>query len=268
MPDGLATGMLHRNMNDAPPPRVAALHRYPVKGLSAETLAAVDLVSGRGFPDDRRFAIALGTTAYDPTEPKWLPKSAFFQLARHERLAMLQSRYDSSTETLSLARSGKVVAHGKATDPQGRAVIGEFLSAFLAGEGQSRPKLVEGPGASLSDCGEAMVSIVGDASVADLARVVGRPLDRLRFRANIYVVGFRPWEELGWVGRELMIGGARLAVVERIGRCAATNVDLATGDRDVNLPRSLQQSFGHADMGVYARVIASGRIAGGDAVTF
>jgi uncharacterized protein len=34
----------------------------------------------------------------------------------------------------------------------------------------------------------------------------------------------------------------------------------------MNLPRALQQAFGHADMGVYARVIAGGRVAVGDPV--
>lgn len=265
MPTTVKQSMLHRNMADAPSPRVAALYRYPVKGLSAEALDAVDLFPGRGFPDDRRFAVALGTTAYDQTEPAWQPKSAFFQLARHERLAMLASRYDSSTGMLALSRGGRLVAHGKATDPQGRAIIGEFLTAFLDG-GQGRPRLVEGPQEGLADCGEALVSIIGEASVADLARVVGKPVARLRFRANVFVAGTRPWEELGWVGRTIALGGARLEVVHRIGRCAATNVDPATAERDMNLPLALQRAFGHADMGVYARVIESGRVTADDAI--
>lgn len=267
MPNRHDTRMLHRNMDDAPSRRVAALLRYPVKGLSAEALDAVDLALGHGFPDDRRFAVALGTTAYDQTEPAWLPKAAFYQLARNERLALLESRYDSRSEVLTLARSGKPVVHGKATDPQGRAVIGEFLAAFLAGEGQGRPRLVEGPEIGLADCGESLVSLIGEASLADLARVVGRTVERLRFRANVYLAGTRPWEEFGWIGRQLSIGSARLEVVDRIGRCAATNVDPATAERDMNLPRALQQAFGHADMGVYARVVNGGRVAAGDKVS-
>ncbi len=254
--------MLHCNMTDAPS-RVAALYRYPVKGLSPEALEAVDVAPAQGFPDDRRFAVALGTTAYDQTEPVWMPKSAFFQLARHERLAMLDSRYDSSTGMLTLARGGKTIAQGKATDPQGRAIVGEFLAAFLDSS-QGRPRLVEGPGIGLADCGEALVSIIGEASIGDLARIVGKPVERLRFRANIYVEGMRAWEELGWIGREIAIGPVRLQVVDRIGRCAATNVDPATAERDMNLPNALQRALGHADMGVYAKVIGGGRIAVGD----
>ena len=62
----------------------------------------------------------------------------------------------------------------------------------------------------LADCGEAVVSIIGMASIADLARVVGKPVERLRFRANIYVEGTRAWEEFDWVDREIAIGGVRL----------------------------------------------------------
>lgn len=256
--------MLQRSMTDVPP-STAALYRYPVKGLTPEALEAVDLVPGRGFPDDRRFAVALGTTAYDQTEPVWQPKAAFFQLARHERLALLESRYDSASGMLALSRNGKQVAHGKAIDPQGRAIIGEFLAAFLD-PGQGRPKLVEGPAIGLADCGESLVSIIGEASIADLARVVGKPIERLRFRANLYVGGTRPWEEFGWIDREIRIGPVRFEVIARIGRCAATNVDPATAERDMNLPLALQRAFGHADMGVYARVIEGGRIATGDAL--
>jgi len=263
LPPARQSLMLRCNMTDPSSRRIAALYRYPVKGLTGEALEAVDLAPGRAFPDDRRFAIALGTTSYDQTEPVWLPKASFFQLARHERLALLASHYDSESGMLTLSRGGKPVAHGKATAPQGRAVIGEFLAAFLDA-GQGRPKLVEGPPVTLADCGEALVSIIGEASIADLARVVGKPIDQLRFRANVYVSGTKPWEELSWVGREIALGPVRLKVVDRIGRCAATNVDPATAERDMNLPLALQRAFDHGDMGIYAKVIDGGRIAKGD----
>ena len=69
------------------------------------------------------------------------------------------------------------------------------------------------------------------------------------------------------VGREIAIGsGARLKVVKRIVRCAATNVDPQTGERDLAIPDTLLRTWGHADCGIYAEVIAPGDIAIGDAV--
>src|SRR3954452_4548231 len=43
---------------------VAAIYRYPVKGLSAEALDRVTLAPGDCLPQDRRFAIALPSTRF------------------------------------------------------------------------------------------------------------------------------------------------------------------------------------------------------------
>jgi uncharacterized protein YcbX len=88
----------------------------------------------------------------------------------------------------------------------------------------------------------------------------------LRFRGNIHVSGWPAWPEFDLLGAGLSIGEARLKVVKRIVRCAATNVDPATGIRDLTIPTTLQQTFNHADCGIYAEVVAGGDIAVGDAV--
>jgi uncharacterized protein YcbX len=55
---------------------ITQVYRSPVKGLSAEPLDRVTLAIGRCLPQDRRFAIALGSTHFDPVQPKWLAKPA------------------------------------------------------------------------------------------------------------------------------------------------------------------------------------------------
>ena len=52
--------------------------------------------------------------------------------------------------------------------------------------------------------------------------------------------------------------------MKRIVRCAAANVDPDTGARDLAVPETLLRSFGHADCGVYAEVIETGKIAAGN----
>jgi hypothetical protein len=37
---------------------IACMYRYPIKGLSAEALHAVELAAGEGLPLDRKFALA------------------------------------------------------------------------------------------------------------------------------------------------------------------------------------------------------------------
>ena len=68
--------------------------------------------------------------------------------------------------------------------------------------------------------------------------------------------------------QEIAIGpSARLKVVKRIVRCAATEVDPDTGIRDLPIPNTIMKAYGHMDCGVYAEVIEGGPIAVGDTVT-
>ena len=243
---------------------VARICRYPVKGLSAEDLDRVALRAGEGLAQDRRFALALSTTNFDAAAPRWLPKTSFLMLMRDARLAALRTRFDEDTGVLTIGRGGREVARGRITEPVGRAVVEDFFAAYMRGEAHGKPRLVEAPGHAFSDHRDKVLSLVNLASVRDLERAVGAPVDPLRFRANLYIEGAAPWVEFDWVGSEVSVGGARLGVTGRIDRCAATNVDPRTADRDMNVPRALQRGFGHADMGVYAAVLVAGPVAVGD----
>lgn len=245
---------------------IASIYRYPVKGLSPEPLQRVRLTAGAGLPQDRRFALAHGSTRFDPAAPEWMPKTNFLMLMRNERLARLKTHFDEATGVLTIQRDGKTVASGNLQEVGGRTVIEQFFAAYMDGEARGTPKLVEAPGHMFSDVARKVVSIIGLASVRDLERVVRAPVDPRRFRANVYIEGGRPWEEFDWVDRELRLGGVRLRVVKRIQRCAATNVDPGTGERDLNIPLSLQQGFQHVDTGIYAEVLDGGTIAVGDEV--
>jgi uncharacterized protein YcbX len=137
----------------------------------------------------------------------------------------------------------------------------------MAGAARGAPHLVEAPGHMFSDTRDKVVSIINLASVHDLERVVRQPVEPLRFRANLYIEGAPAWSEFEWVGKDIAIGDARLTVTKRIDRCAATNVNPETAERDRNIPRALQRGFGHIDMGVYAKVVTGGTIATGDSLS-
>ena len=80
------------------------------------------------------------------------------------------------------------------------------------------------------------------------------------------MAGWPAWHEFDLMGEELSAGGARLKVVKRIVRCAATNVDPQTGIRDMEIPPTLMRTFDHMDCGVYAEVIGAGDVRIGDAI--
>ena len=110
---------------------VAAIRRYPVKGLSPETLEEVQLSEGEGLPGDRRFALALGSTPTDGPESPWMPKTSFLTLLAHEKLAALETRFEADSGILVIERGGKPVARGKITESVGRALIEEFFAAYM-----------------------------------------------------------------------------------------------------------------------------------------
>jgi uncharacterized protein YcbX len=248
------------------PARIRSIYRYPVKGLSAEPLASAQLQPGRTIAADRLYAIENGPSGFDPASPSYFPKQRFLMLMRNERLAGLATGFDEATHVLTIRDGGKVVASGDLRTAEGRTAVEAFFASYCADELAGPPKVLHADGHSFSDVAAKVVSIINLASVAAIADVVEAPVDPLRFRANIYVDGWSAWDEFDLVGREIAIGGARAKVVKRIVRCAATNVEPGTGIRDLAIPKTLMQRFGHADCGIYAEIIAGGTIAVGDTI--
>lgn len=246
---------------------IEALYRYPVKGLTPERLARTRLAVGETIPGDRRYAVENGPSGFDPAAPAYLAKTHFLMLMRNERLARLDARYDDASHVLTLRHEGREVARGDLSTPEGRRAIEDFFARYSADELRGAPRLLAAEGHSFSDVARKVVSIINLASVAAIETAVGAPVHPLRFRGNLYVAGWPAWREFDLVERELAVGReARLKVVKRIVRCAATNVDPDTGMRDLALPKSLMQSFGHMDCGVYAEVMTGGEIAAGDSI--
>lgn len=248
------------------PASVADIYRYPVKGLTPEPLADVALTPGEPLPSDRRYAIENGPIGFDPAAPRHFPKSQFLMLMRNERLAELRSHYDDASHTLTIRQDGADAARADLRTPEGRSAIEAFFAANFADELRGPPKVLSADGHSFSDVGRNVVSIINLASVEDLAKVIGRPVHPLRFRGNLHVTGWPAWHEFELMDRVLAIGEARLKVVKRIKRCAATNVDPDSAARDMTIPATLLQTYGHPDCGIYAEVIAGGRIAAGDRI--
>jgi uncharacterized protein len=252
---------------------ISAIYRYPVKGLSPEKLESVALSPGRCLPQDRRFAIALPSTRFDPERPEWLSKTHFVMLMRDEKLAQLQTRFDGETNELRVERAGTTALQENLSDAEGRRRAEAFFDEFLAGEVEGPLRVVEAPGHTFADARrkpnattDQYVSLINLASIAALEQSIGAPVAPLRFRANVYFDGVPAWSELDWLGSEIAVGGARLRVIAAITRCAATQVNPATAARDLEIVGALQRGFGHNLMGIYAEMTEGGEIATGDMI--
>ncbi len=242
---------------------IANIYRYPIKGLTPEPLQSVELSPGQTLPFDRAYAIENGPGRFDPQAPRHLPKITFLMLMRDERLATLRAKFDDTTQTLTIFRDGKQVARGQLATPLGRQLIEQFIAAYMKTELRGAPRIVHADGHSFSDVSAKCVHIVNLASAQEIGRTLGRPVDPLRFRANLYLEGVEPWAEFNWLDKEISVGPARLKVFARTQRCDATNVDPSTGARDMAIPAHLLRTWGHQDVGIYAKVLEGGNIAVG-----
>jgi uncharacterized protein len=214
---------------------ISAIYRYPVKGLSAEKMDCVPLTGGQCLPHDRRFAIALGSTLFDPLNPQWLPKTHFIMLMRAEKLAQLRTRFDTATGVLTIARDGRVLLRVRITEPEGCRLVAEFYENFLGDAAKGPLRVVEASGHAFADArrkpnatADKYISLINRASIAALEAAMDKPVNPIRFRANIYFDGAAAWCEQNWIGSELTLRTARLRVISPITRCAATQVNPVT----------------------------------------
>ena len=245
---------------------VRAIYRYPVKGLTPEPLARVGLSPGNTLPFDRAYAIENGPSGFDSAAPQYLPKIRFLMLMRNSRLAELRTSFDDTSHVLTVRYENREAARGDLRTAEGRAAIERFFAEHCADELRGPPRVLQAPGHSFSDVAKKVVSIINLGSVAELETVTGAPVNPLRFRGNLHIAGWPSWHEFSLLGRTIEIGPARLKVVKRIVRCAATEVDPDTAIRDLPIPRVLIDTYGHGDCGIYAEVIEGGVIAAGDTI--
>ncbi|MES2343567.1 MAG: MOSC domain-containing protein [Pseudomonadota bacterium] len=246
---------------------LAALYRHPIKGFTPERLNFADLTAGQPFPCDRMWAVENGPSGFDPAAPAFIPKQKFTVLMAMADVARARTAYDEASGTLRATAKGQPDFEGVMTNAAGRAAFAAWLTVLLGEEVRGELKVIEAPGHRFMDHPLGHVSIINLATLRELEQKIGRPLDPLRFRANLYVEGWAPWAEMDWAGRELMLGFARAKVFKPIVRCAATHVDPQTAERDMDVVKALFDNYGHMFCGVYMHVTDGGRITVGDACT-
>jgi len=245
-------------------PEIVSIYRYPVKGLSPEALASVRVEAGETLPFDRAWAIENGRSKFDPAQPRHLPKIAFLMLMRNERLAALQTAFDEKTHVLTVRKDGAVLAEGSLDSEDGRTALATFFDAYEADELRGAARIVSAPGHAFTDTATKCLSLINLETVRDIERRLGVPVHPLRFRGNLYVDGLPAWAEYDdWLGKTVSAGGVTFEAYARIDRCAATNVNPETAERDLTLPASLLKAYGHADCGIYMRVIEGSTLSPG-----
>jgi hypothetical protein len=120
---------------------------------------------------------------------------------------------------------------------------------------------------ALTDCRP--VSLISMRTVETVGSDSGIPMDRRRFRANVYVdlAANRGFAEDELIGRRIRIGRRGvLSVLERDPRCKILSLDPDTSAHSPEVLRSVARSHS-ACAGVYCAVLVEGIIAKGDTLT-
>ncbi len=246
-------------------PVITGIYRYPIKGLSAQPLPGVVLDAGKPFPHDRVFALVRPGAPIDGDEPKWAKKGLFIMLMLEEALARVQTHLDIDTRQFTVVQAGQPLLSVDIGSEAGRFEIERFIHRLVPTLA-APPRLVQARAGHFMDKPDNVVSLINLATVRSLEEQWGFRIDPLRFRANFYVDGVRPWQEFDWIGGDIRLGDAIFRVDRRNGRCSATNVDPTSGRRDLDIPGMLRAAFGHKDLGVYLVVRKGGKVVVGDPV--
>jgi len=259
------------------PPRrrsmhLSSLYRFPLKSAAGESLqrCASDSL---GLLGDRRWMVVAAGTGRFLTQ-RILP-----------RMALLQAHWQGDT-ALKLAAPGMPELLVRVPDdktmrcvqvwsanpvvPDAGETAAAWLSDFL-GQACRLVYLPEDDGIQVdldyARLGERTAFsdgfpflLIGQASLDDLARRVGRPLEMLRFRPNLVVSGAEPYAEDGW--KRIRIGQLTFRVVKPCSRCVIPTLDPATGERAPDRePLNTLLSYRKGPGGVFLgqNLIAEGR---------
>jgi uncharacterized protein YcbX len=152
--------------------------------------------------------------------------------------------------------SGAVVA---IDDPALLEMLGDGL------RGENHLSLLRSDRA-LTDCRP--VSLISMQTVMQIEAESGIPVDKRRFRANIYVdfLADSGFAEDKLIGRRLRIGGkAEIMVLERDPRCKMISLDPETGEHNSEILRHVAKAH-EAFAGVYCAVLVEGILTKGDSI--
>jgi uncharacterized protein YcbX len=244
---------------------VAHLVRHPIKSAGYELVQEAALTQGAAFPFDRVWAVAHAAARLaDP--PEWAPKLQFLRGWGSAELMAIACTSNPDRREVTLSHPRRPTETFRPDDPPDAARLIDWLRPLWPGTRPEPARVHAVPGRALTDQDQPLISINSLASLADLSARMGRDLSIHRWRGNIWVQGWRPWAELDLIGRDITVGAVRLRVEEPIGRCRATGANPETGVQDADTMAALEAGYGHADFGVFARVIDGGRVSLGDEV--
>jgi len=246
--------------------KIAQIWRHPIKSHGREALDRVMLTKGQTMPFDRVWAIAHEAAKVNSDDPAWAACANFSRGSKAPSLMAINSQMDEATNVITLTHPNLPTISINLDTPEGANEMIDWVKPICPTERAQPATVYKVPNRGLTDSDFPSVTINSMNSLQDLSDRIGTEVSQLRFRGNLWIENAEPWAELDWVGQTIQIGEARLKVIERTERCTATSSNPVTGDRDIDMIKTLKDNWGHQDFGVRAEVIRSGSIQIGDPV--
>ena len=85
------------------------IFRYPIKGLSGESLNEILLEKDQVLSGDREYAFARSHVSFDEKNPVYLRKTNFLALVKEEKLAKLSTEFNNKSNRLTIKIDKKTV---------------------------------------------------------------------------------------------------------------------------------------------------------------
>lgn len=229
---------------------VESLWRYPVKSMRGEELSEAFL-SFTGVEGDRLYAFRYSRAPKD-----------FPYLTARELPEMLRYRALHEKDAQAVSSVCVEIPMGKRLAIQDELLVTHMSQGMREGDSVTLLSSAK----ALTDCHP--ISLFSVQTARKLGEELGFEMDKLRFRANIYIdlksnCGFG---EDQFVGRKLLVGSqAVVEVIERDQRCKMITLDPDTTHAEPSLMRQVAREHdGRA--GVYASVLVEGMVKAGDAI--
>ena len=252
--------------------KIDSLWRYPVKSMRGEELDEA-FASFSGIYGDRLFAFESSAS------PKGFP-----YLTAREQTRLLQYRPhfrypDKAAQPINLTEAESMGANPVWADPAELMVDVEtpdgrtlpiddlaLIDMLRTDIDQKHQLTLMRSERAMTDCRP--VSIFSLQSARQLGEETDTPIDKRRFRANVYVnlTSAQGFAENEFVGKTLRIGPkVVVTVLERDARCVMITLDPDTGEKTPAILKKVAQA--HEGMaGVYGAVMLEGMLHKGDPV--
>jgi MOSC domain-containing protein len=252
--------------------KVDSLWRYPVKSMRGEELDET-FASYSGIYGDRVFAFRSSASH------KGFP---YFTAREQRRLLQYRPHFrnpEKAARPINLTEAESKNANPLLADladlvvdvetPEGQTLAIDdpaLIESFRADIDPKHQLTLMQSQRAMTDCRP--VSIFSLQSAQQLAEETGTPVDKRRFRANVYIhlTSAKGFGENELVGRSIRIGSkVIIAVLERDSRCMIITLDPDTGEQTPAILKKVAQA--HEGMaGVYGVVLVEGMLHKGDSI--